>query len=928
MLEKMWQKKWMNLSLLLGCILLIATTVSFPLYQKAAYDRMLQDEFVKFMAEEANWPMIIHMTANCQKDKKDTIGKMEKYAYGMYEQMGIEEYETICYYSIFRAVVDSEIKRDDAEDMTLSLSAMTDLEEHAQLVTGEFYSESGVDENGAIEVIVPESTLTSKGLIVGESLTYDKMKTADGDPITIKVIGVFTGSRTEDFYFQERPDQMFDVCMMNPTLFKEMFTGENAENYNIAVDFYDLFDYRQVSASQIEHINETTAYLCDESAYKSVIKAPAYQSILEEYEIKRVRITTTLMILQIPVLVLLASFLLMISGQMYEMERNEISVIKSRGSSRGQILLLYIYQGLFLTITGAVIGVPLGALFARILGSTRNFLEFDLSQSLNVTYTSEAFLYVLIAMLITLLSISIPAIKHSKVSIVNLKQQKAVGKKRLWEILFLDVILIGVSLYGFYSFRKSLQNISDTVLSGKSLDPLLYISSSLFIVGMGLFFLRIQPYIVKLIYVIVKKLCGPAGYISFMENIKNGRKMQLIMLFLIMTISLGMFHATVARTILENAASNRDYLDGADIVLKEFWPMMTDQNGTPTGIYVEPDVSKYMTMDFAESYTKVYYDEKAYVKQGKNDRTMTTILGIHTKEFGGITHMERDLNASAYHEYLNELAKVENGVLLSRNFETVQGVAVGDMISYYTGDGKAMTGKVVDFVDFFPSYSPTVTVINPDGNADTQQNYLIVTHYAYLKKCLGVQPYEIWISLKDDASPDAMYDFIEDRNIRVTKYINKAEDMEKTMTDPLLQGTNGVLTMGFAVTILLCAVGYLIYWIMSIRERELIFGVLRACGFHKNEIVKMLINEQIFSGLFSVLAGIGIGKLTSMMFVPMLQASYATSDQVLPMKLITRASDLYRLYGIIAAVMLTCVMVLIFLLFRMNVTKALKLGEE
>ncbi|SCY52718.1 putative ABC transport system permease protein [Lachnospiraceae bacterium XBB2008] len=928
MLEKMWQKKWMNLSLLLGCILLIATTVSFPLYQKAAYDRMLQDEFHNFMSEEGNWPMIIHMTANCQKDKKDTIGKMERYSSDIYDQMDISEYQTIYSYSIFRAVVSSEIKRDDAADMTLSLSAMTGLEDHAKLVTGEMYSESGKDENGAIEVIVPEATLTTRGLIVGESLTYDKMKTIDGDPITIKVVGVFTGSRTEDFYFQLDPEKMFDVCMMNPNLFREMFTGENAANYNIKVDIYDMFDYRQVTASQIGHINDVTSYLCDESAYKSVIKAPAYQSILEEYEFKRIRITTTLMILQIPVLVLLASFLLMISGQMYEMERNEISVIKSRGSSRAQILLLYIYQGLFLTVTGALIGVPLGTLFARILGATRNFLEFDLSQSLNVTFTPEALLYVIIAMIITLLSISIPAIKHSKVSIVNLKQQKAVGKKRLWEILFLDIVLIGVSLYGFYSFRKSLHSISDTVLSGKSLDPLLYISSSLFIVGTGLFFLRIQPYIVKLIYLCVRKLCGPAGYISFMENIKNGRKMQLIMLFLIMTISLGMFHATVARTILENAASNRDYLDGADIVIKEFWPMMTDQTGTPTGIYIEPDISKYMTMDFADSFTKVYYDDKAYIKQGKNDRTMTTILGIHTKEFGSITHMERDLNDQTYHEYLNELAAVQDGILLSRNFEKVQGVAIGDMFSYYTGAGKAMTGKVVDFVDYFPSYSPTVTTINADGNAETSQNYLIVTHYSYLKKNLGVQPYEVWISLKDDASPDAMYEFIDDHNIHVTKYVNKAEDMDKTMTDPLLQGTNGVLTMGFVVTILLCAVGYLIYWIMSIRERELIFGVLRACGFHKSEIVRMLVNEQIFCGLFSVLAGIGIGKLTSMMFVPMLQASYATSDQVLPMKLITRASDLYRLYGIIAAVMLTCVTVLIFLLFRMNVTKALKLGEE
>ena len=928
MLQKMWQKKWMNLSLLLGCILLIATTVSFPLYQKAAYDRMLQDEFTDYISEKSNWPMIIQFSANCQKDKKDTIGKIENYSAGIYEQMGVDEYDTVYSYEIFRAPLSSEIKRDDVEDISLSLSAMSDLTSHAKLVAGEFYSDDGVDENGAIEVIVPQSTLTGKGLLLGESLTYKKMTTADGDPITIKVVGVYTGRKSEDFYFQVDPERMFDSCMMNPDLFRTMFTGANAEKYNIAIDVYDMLDYTSVSASQVAHINETTRYLCDESAYKSVIKDPAYQSILEEYEIKRVRITTTLMILQIPVLVLLASFLLMISGQMYEMERNEISVIKSRGSSRGQILLLYIYQGLFLTITGAAIGIPLGALFARILGSTRNFLEFDLNQSLNVSYNRETFVYAIAAMIITLLSISIPAIKHSKVSIVNLKQQKAIRKRRLWEILFLDVILIGVSLYGFYSFRKSMGDISETVLSGKSLDPLLYVSSSLFIVGMGLFFLRIQPYIVRLIYLITGKFVGPAGYISFMENIKNGRKMQLIMLFLIMTISLGMFHATVARTILENASSNTDYLDGADIVLKEYWPMMTDQNGTPTGIYVEPDTTKYMTMNFADSYTKVYYDDKAYIKQGKNERTITTVMALHTKEFGEMTHLSSGLNELSYHQYLNELAKVENGLLLSRNFETVQGVAVGDPFSYYTGDGKQMAGIVVDFVDYFPSYSPTVTTINPDGNAETSQNYLIVTHYAYLKKAIGTQPYEIWIDLKDDASPDDMFDFIEAHNMRVAKYINKSEDMEHTMTDPLLQGTNGVLTMGFVVTILLCAVGYLIYWIMSIRERELIFGVLRACGFHKNEIVKMLITEQIFSGLFSVLAGIGIGKLTSTMFVPLLQASYATSEQVLPMKLITRASDMYRLYGIVAAVMLTCIVVLIFLLFRMNVTKALKLGEE
>ena len=85
---------------------------------------------------------------------------------------------------------------------------------------------------------------------------------------------------------------------------------------------------------------------------------------------------------------------------------------------------------------------------------------------------------------------------------------------------------------------------------------------------------------------------------------------------------------------------------------------------------------------------------------------------------------------------------------------------------------------------------------------------------------------------------------------------------------------------------------------------------------------------MVFSGVLSILAGIGIGKLTSKLFVPILQQAYSSENQALPMRLITVASDMYRLYGVIAAVMIIVLLVLVFILFRMNVTKALKLGEE
>ena len=78
MLQKLWHKKWMNMCLLLGSILLIATVVSFPLYQTAAYDRMLQDEFRNYMASEGQWPALNSFTIVSKKDAEGTaIKRME-----------------------------------------------------------------------------------------------------------------------------------------------------------------------------------------------------------------------------------------------------------------------------------------------------------------------------------------------------------------------------------------------------------------------------------------------------------------------------------------------------------------------------------------------------------------------------------------------------------------------------------------------------------------------------------------------------------------------------------------------------------------------------------------------------------------------------------------------------------------------------------
>lgn len=932
MLQKIWHKKWMVICLLLGSILLIATVVSFPLYRNASYDRMLVDEFDDYLAENGEWPAMLKFMIMVQKDKNgETIGKMEKTLNELDGVLGVTGKEKVYYYSLSRAELASTTGRSDVNADGLRLGFMSGLPEHAKIISGRMFCDGGVDENGVIEVVVSQECLINNNLLVGETLEFSFMADKKGTPYRIKVVGVFEEQDSTDFYWQVRPSSLGIVALMDERLFRDYFLGERAEKYTITCYFYDLFNYEDVTAVTANQLYEKTVYYQEQSGVKSAMSVPVYREIMERYFAKRTRIEATLFILQVPVLVLLGAFLFMISGQMYDMERNEISVMKSRGGSSAQMLRLYLYQSIFLAVIGAAGGIPLGAQFCKLLGSTQNFLEFNVRRRLNVTFDATVWKFAAGAMLACVLIMTIPALKHSRLTIVKLKQSNALKKSALWEKLFLDVILLGISLYGYYNYSKNKEMMVMSVMEGQSLDPLLYLSSSLFIVGMGLLFLRLQPWVIRLVYLLGRRFWRPASYAAFMENVKNGRKQQFIMLFMILTISLGMYHAVVARTILQNAKDNEEYLVGSDILIKEVWTKTPSSSSNPNAggpAFIEPDYRKYSSMPDVEAYTKVYSDAGASLKTKDKGQMGCTLLAIQTKEYGLITDVSDEITEKAYRLYLNELAAEPKGILASANLRDSLGYKVGDEIEYKNKYGTMVEAKIVDFFDYWPGYEPTSLVTGADGTAQRQTNTLLVANLATVQKKIGVYPYEIWAKLKPGCDSTNVYAWIKENDVHVNKFRDKAREMEQVVRDPLLQGTNGVLTMGFIVTIILCAVGYLIYWIMSIRSREMVFGVLRACGMHKGELFHMLIDEQLFSGVLSIFAGIGIGTLTSRMFVPMLQMAYAASNQVLPMKLIVDQTDMNRLYVVIAGVMATCLLTLLILVLKLNVTKALKLGEE
>ena len=173
-----------------------------------------------------------------------------------------------------------------------------------------------------------------------------------------------------------------------------------------------------------------------------------------------------------------------------------------------------------------------------------------------------------------------------------------------------------------------------------------------------------------------------------------------------------------------------------------------------------------------------------------------------------------------------------SNVIVSSNFRDKQGYRLGDTINYSDKDYVTITGKIVAFVDYWPSYCAVSGGLNPDGSAYTSDNYLIVSHLSSVQDAFGVTPYQVWFNMADT---DPFYDFVEKNNVKLLSYKDTSSDIVDIKNDTLFQGTNGILTMSFIIILVLCAAGYLIYWLISIKSRELLFGVLRAMGMSKRK---------------------------------------------------------------------------------------------
>lgn len=948
-IRRLLGNRWKAISLSVGLILAVAVAFSIPVYTDAILQRILVKTLEDTQNETGVYPGYISLELRLQGQEKSTSGILN--AIDGVMSRTTEDYIKIPQVSGSKILRFELFKRqiDPVKDTYVRpiLYNIEGLEDHVRVTLGRMYDPTRDD--GVIEVVVDKKYLVKNPLVMNEVYEFDSMFSGE-ESIRIEIVGMVECIDPSDVFWYVKYDK-YTSSMFAPNeyILKRMSEDPAFTRHFTGGTWFQALDYHSFDQALMQEYID--GYEAEKTDMKNTLGIDRLSfgclETLREYDVKSTQVMVSLFILIIPIFILLAFYIVMVARLKMDSEQNEISVLQSRGAGRRHILRMYLIESLLLMGIAVILGPLLGFFLCRIIGASNGFLEFVNRKALALRVQPVAIYTVAATAVLFLIIIMIPAFTGAGINIVESKKRRLRKRQPFYHRYFLDVFALAFSLYNYYTMTLSdAAKAAEGAAEGRT-DFMLYITTSLFALGAGMFFLRFYPLLVKLIFRLGRKI-WPAGIYAALNRVSRNKDCSYIMLFIILTLSTGIFSADAARTINSNIENNVKCLVGADVCYKPVWTKYdengkliageTDSTGSTVALTDEDgNVIQTIKVTYKEMFTDQFSSIKEIdsmcrlfksanqvkVRSGSTIKADVDLVGIDPYEFASTAWNVSYLNDYHLNEYINIMTNFPEGVLLSRDVMEYLGVNTGDTVRIFTDIG-TVEAVVITCIDRWPTHYPT----RESAGGLTVPSSLVVCNLNYYFTQNEIRPYSFLINKAEGVSDVELYNALKNSQFGIAEFESASANLAKEKNDPILQGTNGMLSVSFLVSLVICATGFMIYWIISIKNRTLQFGISRALGMSKFGVMLTLIVEQLLVSGVAVVMGVIIGELGSRMFVPVLAMNYQQVAVAVPFRVIASRTDFIRVATIMAVMLVACFAVLSTMAIKLKIDRAVKLGEE
>jgi len=182
----------------------------------------------------------------------------------------------------------------------------------------------------------------------------------------------------------------------------------------------------------------------------------------------------------------------------------------------------------------------------------------------------------------------------------------------------------------------------------------------------------------------------------------------------------------------------------------------------------------------------------------------------------------------------------------------------------------------------------------------------IIGNMDYLALLAGATfPHDIWLRVKPATDSKALQKSIEGLGVEAPKWRESRALIaeEKAKTERV--GIFGTLTVGFLAAALMAVLALLVHSYASLQERLFQFGVLRAIGALRRQLMAQLTIEYGLLVLYGTIAGSFIGAYASELFTPFFRSASQSKVMLPPLLPVIAQGEVLRLtiiFGVIIIV--------------------------
>ncbi len=929
-LKRLSSQLGMTLATTFGLTMAVALLAIVPLYADAVNFRILEEElandatnnrppFAYMYSYVGTW--YGHVELDAIEPVTDFLFNEAADILNLPQEMAVRHIKSPTF-KLFP--LDATSYRNDESLGFMNFASTSGIENQIQMVEGDFPTGTALV-GEALEVVITQSFADEVGWQVGEEyLALDLEDDTNQTSFTVRVTGIWVPTNREAPFWFYLPEAFDTLFLVNEPSFENAI-GPALDNEIALALWYLVLDGSRVGTEEVDSLIFGAARI-DQRIDLLLPKSSEFLAPTDALQIYRQSVSELAILLytfDVAPIWLVLSFVVLVVGLAVSQQKNEIAVMRSRGSTPGQVLGMAALEGVLLGLIAFVLGIVLAVGLTQIVGRSRSFLDFSGTDVVRMVVTRQAIYTGAIAIVLAIIARILPVISASRHTIITFKQEQARSLAQpWWQRIWLDMILLCVVVYGFYLLQQqgSIGRVSEGSNAADPFqNPLLLLLPALGIFALTLVFLRILPWLMRGLAAMLNRTqsVGLLQAVRYLARTPHHYRPPLSLL--VLTVGLAVFTASLARTVDLQLYDQQFYEIGAEI-------SMVTQPSPPAFGGAEPGendsftylpVSDYETIDQIKRAARV----GSYTMEAQVDGVTRTgqYIGVDHADFRDVAYWRWDFSNYRLGSLMNALGDRSNGILVPESVINQSTLSVGDPIRYSVRLDETLIefdGIIVGTFRYFPSWQPA------------EEEYLIVGNLnTVFEKAGGEFPYRVWADLNGPVVDESLFrSNLADRQLFNTFWAEPRESITRAQAEPERQGLFGILSVGFIASAVLTVLGFFLYTLFSFRRRTVELGILRAVGISRRTMTGIIAWELALLILSGLIIGTALGIVVSQQFIPYLQVG--TEANIAPPYLVEIAWEaVMQIYLLFGGLFLAALAVLSWRLMNMKVFESIKMGE-